>query len=383
MRPLQQFVLVEEIEAKAEGTLILADQDIKRARVLKIGPEVNDGVIPTGYKEGSIVRFFKGNQIKLTNKNDKQCLIEHGNIIAVEDDFEEVESSIDKDKNLFLLPRWEEYIGSNDEYDQWKDYENVSLFSFVISFVMHTLSKESLIRVVYESCCRVLRNHDVLMNYIETTTNSDGSLLSVDVNDDVYDFSFRLGETYLEFRKSALTLQNLTIIMPAVSRIFSLILSTQEFKKVLGRDSNRVSMTSTKITQTITLTKKTLKPNEPVQNWDLMRALIKVETKDDRGQKTLFGLLGPESKSLGRTDFLIGFEKAISDHIYNIFLEVKAPSNNQNKLLSVEWSIQDYAPGIITDRDYSPLLTTFFRDIVLNSFYLNWFEQVTCTTKLR
>lgn len=379
MRPLQKFVLVEELKDEKDGLVHPGEQSIKRARVLKIGAEISKEIDPVGYRPGSIVRFFESEKIKVTRLGDSKFLINHEDIIVVEDDYELDHS--DSDKAIFLVPTWDEYIGTEEDYMEWKDYENIYSFSFFITFMIHLTPKESLIKVVYESCCRVLRDSDVILS-VRLKGSEDGSIWSVEINDDVYACKFNLTDTYFEFEKNTpTTLQNLISIIPTISRMYSLMLASQEFKEVLGRDYNRVTTTSTHINQAITLTKKLVRPKDPVQNWDLMRALLKVENKDDDGNRTLFGLLGAESKSLGRTDITIAFDKDIGDHLYNVSLDVKAPSSYESKLLTVQWIIQDRAPGIITDRDYSPLLTTFFRDIILNSFYQSWFEEVTCTTK--
>jgi len=93
--------------------------------------------------------------------------------------------------------------------------------------------------------------------------------------------------------------------------------------------------------------------------------------------------LALKSDQIGRIDMKVSFQKEVGDHEYRIFLNIEAPANDKHTILDIKWEIQDHSPGIVPERNYSPLFTTFFRDIVLRSFYKRWFHEnddVTCST---
>ncbi|OHB67575.1 MAG: hypothetical protein A2Y77_09970 [Planctomycetes bacterium RBG_13_62_9] len=383
MKPIRNLVLVEpaKAEEKTSGGIIIPDTakdrgPVRKGTVLDMGPDVGR-ISPsriTGFGVGSIIRYHARYEIP-DDKGQMVHLIEDGDILGVE-------KEIAPDglmQTLFPLPSWDEFC--SEGHDLWKEYANIRAFTFRVEFLRHTLPKEVLIRTIYEHCCRLLRGkrsidgHEIRLNVPEGNQAPE-----VKVQDDFFDCEFTLTEGHLTFDKTLTNLENLVETLPDLTAVFASVIRSPEFQQVLGTDCNRVAFTNIIIQQHIRLTGRGKTRKQKVQNWELMAKLLRIDLKETEPAKTLFGCLGPERGSLGRSDVTIGFNKEIANHMYHVFMEVQAPTNDESTLMTVEWQIQDHRPGVLGDRDYAPVITTFLRDTVLMSFYQEWFSDVYCST---
>jgi len=157
-------------------------------------------------------------------------------------------------------------------------------------------------------------------------------------------------------------------------------LATPEFQKVGGNDYSRVTSVVFRFHQRIKIESRGAHCGNAT-NSELMQQFLLF---GQQGNNTAtLDALALKSDQIGRIDMKVSFQKEVGDHEYRIFLNIEAPANDKHTILDIKWEIQDHSPGIVPERNYSPLFTTFFRDIVLRSFYKRWFHEnddVTCST---
>lgn len=202
------------------------------------------------------------------------------------------------------------------------------------------------------------------------------------VEDDVWHGMFTVDpkNSYIDFYKQSTDVANVHKTAPCLLTAFASALASPEFRNVVGEDYSRVTCVVFRFRQRLKIEGRGAR-RQSVSNSELMEQFLLFGQK---GQNpATLDALGVSSGQIGRIDMKISFQKLIDDHEYRIFLSVEAPANDDHTTLEIEWEIQDHSPGIVPKRQYGPLFTTFFRDIVMRSFYKRWFQEnddIVCST---
>lgn len=381
MKPLRDHVLIEELKdaERKVGSIIVPDAaaqhaPVRRGRVLAVGPDVEGMIAFQGFSVGSTV-LFHGLWEVIDDDGKSRHLVRAGDVIAVCADLPQRQLQHD----IFHLDEWSVFRG--DAWESWKEYANIRHFTFRVQFLRCFLSLEVLQRAIYERLCAAMKATCTLDGHqikIDKVT-PDSTVAGIRIEDDVWDCAFAVRPDSLDLMKVDTNAENLCRTLPTLMGILADTLSTPEFQQVLGHTCNRVAFTNFIFNQHVRLIGKGKQGTQKVPNWQLMGNLVNLTTAAGTGASAL-QVLGPERESWGRIDLTVSFKKDIEGHVYNVFLTVQAPMNEESSLLSVEWQVQDHLPGVIVDRDYSPVFKTFYRDIVLSAFYQEWLKDVHCST---
>jgi co-chaperonin GroES (HSP10) len=381
IRPLKTNLLVRvlkpEEKVTAEGIHIPAshDEPLIRGEILDVGPQVSS---QGAYAIGDICLFLKDSE-QSTDVGSDRFLVSESTVVAVES--AESQTKPFEASAFFAIPPWNEFEGT--DFASWQEFQNITLFMLKAQFLHPFRTLAHLAPVIHAEIVNAMRSVKGLEMHRIKYAKKDESYTFI-IEDDTWNVAFILREDSgnLELRKLGTSVENLHLTLPTFLTAFQRVLTTTHFKAILGADYSSLTDVVFRFHQRIHIEGKgTAKAY--IKNSDLMQQFLRLVPA--RGETTPATLesLGFKRADLGRIDLKFSFEKEIKNHEYRIFVNIEAPANDQYRFIDIEWEIQDLAPGVIDGREYGPVFTDFFKNVVLRGFYHRWFkdpEDIVCTT---
>lgn len=388
VKPLHDFVLiaVEELTETRSNGIIIPDINskgkLRLGRVLAVGPKV------PRENFGANAEVVVGQQVlydeadgQSVDVGNAQALIPYQVIVATQ------RGSLPKEypipiARFFELPPWEEFIGV--DYSSWENYTELKHFSLKVDFLEPFRDLAPLGVRLHECAVEALRGiHDHVLSRISYAKNED--VLATIISDDVWSGAFRVSgsNSYLEFYEHETNIQTLHATLPRLLTALRNVIASQEFLAVSGDDFSRVTVVVFRFHQRIKIQGRGAR-TKLVNNSELMEQFLMFGQKSNN--KATLDALGVKRDDIGRIDLKFSFTRKIADHDYLIFLNIMAPANDSHTTIELEWEVQDHSPGDLASRDYAPVFTSFFRDLVLRSFYRRWFQEnddIVCATLKR
>gem|GEM_PF-4951582 len=385
VRPLHGLILVQAVEDEELVTdagialpSCVTTGNLSTGIVLRVGPRVPATLWGTEHelRAGTRVLFHPQAEVPLELGGDR-ILLPFEAIAAVVDVSTEVPPP--ETTRFFKLHDWETFIG--DDHSNWEAYSNLTLFSLKVDFLEPFTDVEPLGRRLHECCVDGVRDLEDLDLRSVKYQASEKHLLT-HVADDVWHGAFILSkeDSFVEFQRQRTDLRGIHLVAPRLLSAFSNALESQEFLAVAGDAYERVTCVVIRFHQRIRVEGRKTTLVE-AKNSELMQQFLLFGKQETPG--ATLDALALKPSEVGRIDMKVSFQKVIADHEYRVFLNVQAPANEEHSILEVEWEIQDHGPGFLPNREYGPVLETFFRDIVIRSFYRRWFKEnddVVCTT---
>ena len=407
LRPIGNNLLVEinTEENKAGDIIIISDNDaFLRGRVRGISPHllsaqpVRDGHIQVG----SMVMFPRDAK-ELVSVGENLCIVPLGAVVGVVDGGENKPGMA---KNPFFeLPCWASFIEQESEYERiWKKWEQVRDFEFRVGFMEPFVPVDDIGREMYAACTEVLGPNvaglidpfafqtDKPITTVHTSegTREDskgtGRTFAVVCTDDFWDgMLYYTGEhRILGFQKKKTTMRAIVETVPTWMSAFHRVLKGAAFRRIAGPECERVLFTTIHFNQSIRLEGKG-NYNDPVRNSDCMSHFLTIGMNDAAPEisptlKTL-GLTSanPPAKALGRVDVKFSYTRDIAGRQYLVWLNIRAPKNEDSKLLNLDWEIQEVRPVNVVQLQYGDLIPSFIRDVVFRSFYKTWLDGIQCS----
>lgn len=388
VKPLHGYVLVEveERKEKTAGGIIIPDGakqgNLKFGRVISVGPKVpREGVdAHTQPAVGQLV-FFDENVEQPIDIGSNRVLVPFPAIVAAQGGAESKKYPIPV-TTFFKLPSWKDFIGT--DFASWENYIDLTHFCVKVDFLEPFWDLGPLGRRVHECAVEALRGLSELDLSSIRYAKKDDDFLTV-VSDDVWSGVFRVDtkNAFLEMQEQETSVRTLHKTLPRLLTGFRNALASADFLRIAGEDYSRVTSVVFRFHQRMKLQGRGARLQD-VNNSELMQQFLLFGQKGTN--PATLDALGVKPKDIGRIDMKVSFDKKIGDHDYRVFMNVQAPANEDHTVIDVEWEIQDHSPGHLPDRDYSPVYTTFFRDVVLRSFYKRWFQEnddIVCATSKR
>lgn len=276
----------------------------------------------------------------------------------------------DDDFSFFQLPSIDDFADD----DHWKKYENLSDFKFIAQHLEPFSDINVLVKNVYEICVKHMKDvADFEPSKIKYKSLEDRYIIAIE--DVEWEGKFILMENALIFHKQGTTVSELYKTLPIFMRIFYNILKQPANTKYFGTGCNRVTKVSIGFEQKINLEGRGLEKSQ-VYNSDIMRELIKLQPYATEKRQSLLEILGFNEENIGRTDVKLSFNRDVGEHEYTIWLDAKAPLNNEKSVLFLEWTLVDEPIKDLLSREYGPTFSYFFKDIVLGAFYREWLKEI-------
>lgn len=386
IQPVKNALLVQILkkeEQKTRDGIIIPDttpSDIVRGRIILIGHEIASSSMArtAGLVPGSIVLFVESAKENVSVGSD-QVIIPEGSILAVE--MSESSPEALEPNDFFRLPEWKEFIGV--DHSSWEEFSNIHTFSIKVSYQEPFREMGQVVPAVYgqlfSSLAGVKNLERNFLRYEKEKQNHHFKII-----DDTWDalYSIFEDENVFIFSKASTGIENLHQTLPLLLTAYQRMMQVPQFRAILGAKYAQVTNVVIRFHQQIHLEGKGTS-KIPIRNSDLMQQFLKLlSSKDDSSPATL-ETLGFAKEDLGRVDLKISFNKAIGDHRYRVFANIEAPSNDGYRLIDVKWEIQDLTPGDLDERNYGPVFTDFFKNVVIRAFYHRWFkdpQDIICTT---
>lgn len=388
MKPLHGYVLLgipPKQDGVTTGGIVIPDTasqgDLRIGVVEDVGPRVP--VIEQGpdreLRRGQSV-LFDPKAKETVGLGDDRVLVPFQAVFATFGDAELLTDSPVSD--FFAVPSWPDFIGT--DYAAWEQFQNLTLFSAKVACLESFEELKGLARLTHECCVATLRGTpDLDLSSIRYVTQNDDLITAVD--DDVWHgvYTVNSKRSFIELQKARTDVAGVHKTGPKLLAALARVLVSPEFQKLGGKDYSRVTCVVFRFHQRIKIMGRGAQRREAT-NSELMQQFLLFGQKV--GKPATLDALALKPSDIGRIDMKVSFEKEVDSHVYRVFVNIEAPANEEHTIIDIEWEIQDHSPGIIPQRRYGPLLTTFFRDIVLRSFYKRWFQEnddVVCVTEKR
>jgi len=395
LQPLNSHLVIRPIaedETRSPSGLIVAPQNtrnVRKAEILSVGRSNQQINHPsTTFSVGEIILYYADAE-RYSDTLEGTAIIPAEAVLAfVPDGADHVARG---SSDFFSLPPWEEF--KLNDHERWRDYTNASLFSFKVKFLHPFIDISDIATLMYEYVVEELRstadidldNVHFRVEHVEEEGRKD-TIYAVTSSDDKWDGAISLSTALnaLQFTKRGATLQNLHETVPGWMRAFFRVINSPAFQRIAGPGYSRIQNVVIGMDQEVLLQGRGIR-KEPVINSDLMEQFLLLGSTNDPTPATL-AALGIPVGGVRRVDIKLGYERPIDGHDYIIFMDVKAPSNDEHSHIRIEWQIQDHRPGDLSKREYGSMFVTFFRDIVFRSFYTRWFQEnadIACVTELK
>jgi len=390
VKPLHGYILVrspEKEEIRTQGGIVIPDSvrqgDLKMGEVLEIGPSVllSKGGPESDIHPGQTV-LYDPRAEETIGIGDGRALIPYPTVLAILDE-DQPDAHPKPTGEFFRVLEWTDFLGA--DHATWEQYHNLTLFSVKVAFLEpFAQDLKQLARRAHECCVGCLRGVPGLdLSSIQYATQ-DHLMLTV-ITDDVWHGIFTVDpkNSFIEFRKQPTDVPNVHRTAPRLLTALADTLRSPEFEQIGSQDFSRVTYVVFRFHQRIKIEGRGARRHD-ARNSELMQQFLLFAQKGN-GHPTL-DALALQSDTIGRIDMKISFQKVIDDHEYRVFLNVEAPANDEHTIIDIEWEIQDHHPGLVPTRQYGPLFTTFFRDVVMRSFYKRWFQEnddIVCSTSKR
>jgi len=389
MKPLHAYVLIRIPPAEekiADGGIIIPDAakqgSLKAGIVQAIGPKV-----PLA-EQGPQREIQVGQTVLFDPKGEETIGIREDRVLvpypAVFASLQDAGPPVTPPPtcDFFKVPQWDDFIGG--DHAAWEQYQNLTLFSVKVKFLEPFDDLKPLARRMHECCVRNVRGLPELDLESVRYATKDADMITL-VTDDVWYGMFTVDpkNSYIDFQKQATDVPTVHKTAPRLLTAFANALGSPEFQKVGGDDYSRVTCVVIRFHQRLKIEGRGARRHDAT-NSELMRQFLLFGQKGDH--RATLDALAVKPAQIGRIDMKISFQKTVDDHEYRVFLNVEAPANDEHTIMEIEWEIQDHNPGIVPARQYGPLFTTFFRDIVMRSFYKRWFQEnddIVCSTSKR
>lgn len=378
IKPLHGYLLIQEIEEKEQttkGGIVLPDtasqKGLKTGVVEALGPRVLEEKIDDSIETliGKTILFDPRGE-ETIGIDDTRVFLPYQAVLAVLDDSRKP-IKLPTISNFFNTPTWEDYIGT--DFSGWEQYQNLTHFSVRVRFLTPFQELDELARRTHECCVDTARGiDDIDLRSIQFFKKDD--VFVTGITDDYWHGGYTVDpeNNYIEFQRQGVDLHNLQKTIPTHLTALANILSSYEFKKIAFDDYSRVTGIFFRFHQRLRIIGRGARHHDAT-NSELMQQFLLFS---QQGKKTsTLDALALKSNDIGRIDMKISFQKIIDDHEYRIFVTIEAPANDEHTILDIEWEVQDLNPGNVPDRNYGAIFTTFFRDIVMRSFYKRWFQE--------
>ena len=373
--PRGEYLLLEKVESskQTEGGVLLPEQMeesvIREGRIVALGsgvaePQNGDNFALT---KGAVV-LFDTRLAEALNLGVDLMIVPLVAIVAVSvaDGGQEDPQSI---SSFFELPEWAEF--ETDDYNDWKDYLNLRLFSFKVNFLEPFRELDSLGNRLHECLVEVMRGVDGIdLRYVEFQRTNERVITIL--NHDRWQGAFIVDKenNFVEFQTTGTSVPDLHMTLPRFLTAFRNTLASPEFKLIAGEKFDRASRVVIRFRQRLRLEGRGSKLAD-VQNSELMEQFLQFGRS---GERATLDALRFTSQDIGRIDLKISFAKELKKHTFLIFANIQAPANEDHSVIDLEWELQDQELSELTSRCYSPVLTDFFRDLVLRSFFKDWLQ---------
>jgi co-chaperonin GroES (HSP10) len=375
MKPLRDYVLIEKIhEEMSAGGIILPDGtdtgDLCSGVITDIGPQISP--MEENINVGSKIFFIRDQNL---SNDKKESIIHISKILAVDD-----ESYSPKDQSFPIDKlNWEEYKTESYE-DFWKELTNFRSFKFNLKYMKPFVKITNFQRELYESIVKHITSHLIGSNAtIVLTGDKDKDEIGFIIADDIYGGKVELDVDSISFTFEKDDLQAIINKLPYYMSALSSIASSPLFNRIFGKTFNRVTRASFQMEQIIKIVGKGRHASTPVTNKEVIQRLVKLG-KAYKSKDSVMDCLSPIADSIGRVDLVFSFERQIEGHQYTIFVKLQAPTNQDSTYLWTELDIQDHTPGLIAQRDYTPIVTEFIRNSYFETFLKELFGDIYCTT---
>lgn len=378
IKPLHGYLLVQKIEEKEQKTKggihlpATARKDaLKTGVVIDLGPHISKETINSSINPliGQTILFDPRGE-ETIGIDESRILIPYPAVLAVLGDSQKPILPLEI-SDFFKVPSWEDFIGT--DFSAWEQYQNIKRFSVKVDFLNPFRELDDLGRRAHECCVDSSRGiDDIDLTSIRFQKSEDGFVTAI--TDDFWHAGYTVDPKnfYIQIIRQGVDLHNLQQTSPILLTAFANILKSYEFKELVSDDYSRVTGVFIRFHQRLRIVGRGARHHQAT-NSELMQQFLLFS---QQGKKTsTLDSLALKPTDIGRIDMNISFQKIIDNHEYRIFLTIKAPANDEHTTLDVEWEIQDLNPGIVANRNYGPIFTTFFRDIVLRSFYKRWFQE--------
>lgn len=398
--PQEPFILVELSSTPAERSasglyLPSGSQEISSGTVVALPDTQVSPAVGPALAVGSEVLYLKDKHIEV-DSSKRLALVPRSALLAIQNDTTRAEPPRNEAPPFFALEPWGTF--KQGDHERWREYTNATKFTFAISFLEPFRPLAHIGRILYEECVAELRGQaGVQLNQIEYSEKKEREADSaseavkertsyiIRSNHDKWDGAAVLveGRNVLQLVKLSCSLENLHETVPSWLAAVARVIRHGAFRAIVGADYSRIQNVSCHLHQRFRLHGRGTR-KEHLVNSDLMQQFLRLDSADQMRPATL-QTLGMAQGSIGRVDIKLGFDKTIEHHPYTIWMDVKAPSNDEHSQLEIDWNIQDNNPGNLATREYGPVFETFIRDTVFRTFYVSWFQEnddVVATTEL-
>ena len=375
MKPLRDFILIETVgEQVSAGGIVLPDEskagDLCAGVVKEIGPRINP--IHENLNIGSKVYYLR--ETGLSESTSEQ-IVHISKIVAVEDKSHLVGGVPSPISDI----DWNDYKTETYE-DFWKELTNYKRFSFALKFLKPFIPPTTAKQEVYEVVVSEVANKlDIAGSQVELVEDEKNGQFICGIESDTLGGKFEFDAEVISLAFLKDDLQTIIEKLPHYMRAMSAITELPFFSRVLGDQFQRVTVAQFKFQQLIKLVGQGRKGKEPVSNKDVIQKLVSLG-KSYHGGESVIDNLSPISNSAGRVDLTFSVDRQIDGHEYTIFIELQAPMNQDSSILWADVTIQDHNPGLLSQRDYTPIFVDFLRKSYFESFLKELFDGVYCTT---
>ena len=377
LTPIASHCLIKKTESALETTkagiiLTKRDENFEEGVLLAIGNKLDSDkdMFDKDLEVGANVLFDR--RLVIYETDDNCFLVPFNSIVGLLNKRKSISAS-----NVFFdLPSYDDLMGKNQNL--WKSYQNIKSISINSQFITPFLNIEPIFKLNHEMVFERLKDIQELdYKSIEADINEEKHVFTTHVSDDVwhgiYQFSSDQNGLNFNFVKNNTSVENIIKTLPQLLIPYCDTMRSNLFQKVSNQDFGKAKRLSIAINQEVKLMGAgTLETK--IKNSEIMQQFLKLSSGSDSTEKSLLSALSFDPDDIKRIDLTISFIKIINGNMYNIFMTIQAPANDDNSILDITWNIQDFNPGIIPNRNLGEVFSEFFVKTVMQSFYHRWFK---------
>jgi co-chaperonin GroES (HSP10) len=394
VKPLGNAALVELVEEEQKvGKVIVPTGTSGLSTGIVVSLPASHDRLPVGVPKdlsvGDRVLFHK-DAAQAASLGSNHYLVPLPGIVAVLN--EPSAPLVEAGTSFFKVPDWRNFVENEESHKSWKEWENVSQFTFRVRFLEPFRPLAALAQRMYEygvqEICPHLESFSAMqLELREAKKNElqDQGIFAVRCADDYWDGALVISgdDRLLDFTKTSTDLHALIETSPSWMRALWRTLSDPLFASIAGPEHNRVTLAALAIKQVIRLGGQGVR-GTPVKNSQSMGHFLRfgLMPEEEEMSPTLkqLGISSPLAESIGRVDLKLSFDRRIGKKDYTVWFTAEAPLNDKATQIHVTWEVQELYPKEITKQSYGNIMTDFFRDVVLKGFYNTWFDQIQCST---
>lgn len=378
LKPIASHCLIQKVDSTPEKTkagiiIVKRDENFEEGIVLSIGNKLDSDKeqFDKDLEVGTKVLFDK--RMVIYETDDNCFLVPFNSIVGLLDKKKLIIDAND----FFKIPKYEDLLGKQPNL--WKDYQNIKSIIINSQFLTPFSNIESTFKLnhelVYETLSAI---PEIQYKDISGESNEKKTKLTTTVSDDTWDciYQFDITESGLNinFQKSNTDVETICKTLPKLLVPYSDTMRSNLFQKFSEQDFSKAKRLSMFINQEIKLIGEG-RLERKIKNSEVMQQFLKLNDDGEAKDKSLLSALAFDPEDIGRIDLNLSFSKKIGKNVYHVFLNIKAPANDDNSLLDVTWHIVDYNPGIIPNRNFGEVFSEFFVKTVLQGFYHRWFSM--------